>query len=137
MKFSEFITSAELEREGVWKDIGPGARLKIARAGNPDHEAEVARLEREYRAQTMAGDGELPAPVRREIGIKASARTILKDWEGLVDDDGNPLPPYAPEHGIRLMGLSKDFANLVSNLAFERRGYQDTSVRFTIKNSES
>lgn len=136
MKIGEFITNATLEKEGVWKEIGPDARLKIARAGNPDHEAVIAELEREYRAKAMAGDGELPAPVRRQIAIRASARAILKDWEGLTDDDGVPFPPYSEEAGVKVMTAAKDFANLVSNLAYERRGYQDTSVRFTVKNFE-
>ena len=137
LKFSEFVTSDQKELEGVWCDIGQGARLLIARAGNPDHEAEVARLEREYRSQSMASDGELPPDVRREIAIRAMAKTLLRGWEGLVLDDGLPFPPYTVEEGEKTLRAARDFRNLVSNLSMDRRRYQDAQNGNTLGNSSA
>lgn len=133
LKFSEFVTNNAKELDGVWCDIGEGARLLIARAGNPDHENAVAQLERDYRSQSLAGDGELAPDVRRKIAIQALAKTILKGWEGLVDDNGGEMP-YSPEAALQLLSQARDFRNLVSNLSMDRRRYQDAQNGTTLGN---
>ena len=135
MKFSSFQTDARAELEGVWCELGEGCSLLVARAGNAAHEEMVARLERQMRPQSMAADAELPTKVRTEIAIKAMAATLLLDWRGLLDDNGREIP-YSKEKAEELLRTARDFRNLVSSLAMERRRFQNEETAAIMGNSK-
>ena len=135
MKFSSFKTNLDAEREGVWEDIGGGAALLVARAGNPEHEETIARLERKMRPQSMAADAELPIPLRQEIAIQAMVANILLGWRGLLDDDGKEIP-YSREKAEELLRGARDFRQLVANLSMERRRFQNELTADTVGNSK-
>jgi hypothetical protein len=134
VKFSNFQTDLAAEREGVWCEIGEGCSLLIARAGNPQHEETVARLEREMRPQSLAADAELSSKLRTEIAIKALAANILLGWRGLIDDDGKQIP-YSREKAEELLRVARDFRQLVASLAMERSRFQNEQAAATLGNS--
>lgn len=128
MKFNTFKTNPAKEQEGTWIDIGEGAELLICRAGNPEHEAYLAVLERQYRGQAIVGQGELAPKVQTEIAIKALARCILKGYRGLTDDAGHEMI-YSQEEAERLLRDAKDFRELVSRLSLDRANFRDAEVK--------
>lgn len=81
--FYTFAANPELEVGGVWRSIGGGARLKVARVGN---EAYNRFVRKEYKAndEVLNGpDDELSTKTSDDILQTAAANHILLDWEGL------------------------------------------------------
>lgn len=92
MKLSEIAVNAEAIEVGRWVSVGhllPGVKLKVRGADNTDCRrlrnkliSEVPRAERIKGLDTKTSDS---------INARLLAETILVDWSGLEDDDGNPL----------------------------------------------
>lgn len=122
MRFSEYVTDAALEEEGVWMRLRKGdAEVLVARAGNKQHEDLVRRLRKKH-GQGRRGD-ELPRDVEEAIALEALSRTILLGWKGIEDDDGVEIP-YSPEKARELLKLSRDFRIEVTEIATEMEVYR-------------
>lgn len=121
MRFSEYQTDPALEEEGVWIRLRKGdAEVLVARAGNSQHEALLRRLKKRHGQRFR---GELPDDIVEEIATEAIARTILLDWKGIEDDDGNPIP-YSSDKARELLKLSKDFRHEITQIATEMEVYR-------------
>jgi hypothetical protein len=110
-----FATDVKLETEGVWKDLGEGAELKVARIGNPAYNKEMQRLMKPYKH--LVSRGALSEDVAQKILIEAMAKTILVDWKGLKD--GGKVIKYSTKAAIDMLTKYKDFRDLISTLAGE------------------
>ena len=117
MKISNFATDLDLEENGVWVDIGDGARLKLARVGNPAYTKLQRELAKPYRQQLRRNA--MPAEKLLDIQLQLLSKTVLIDWEGLEDDKGKPIKPSV-EHAYDLLKGLKDFRRLVEELADEQ-----------------
>jgi len=120
MKVSAFKTDEGRERDGVWVDIGDGARLLVARVNNERHKQVFLELTKPYKVQVRTGtiQEEVAARILREC----YARTILLSWEGLQDDDGNDIP-YSQEAAEELLAIP-DFMSMVGEFATTRELYR-------------
>lgn len=103
MRLSQTKTDPTLERDGVWVAIRYGVEVKVARAGNPRAEAWRARLAPEDR-RLLDNPSLFKGREERiiELLTDAIAETMLLDWRGVEDDDGEPLP-YSPAEGKKAM----------------------------------
>lgn len=107
--YKQFQTDKKAEEEGVWIPLSSTARLKIARMGNPRHQAALKRLSLPYvkpgmRVSDIADD------VYAEIAREAAAETILVDWDGITRDQ-QPVP-YSKSDALAALHMS-DFYELV------------------------
>lgn len=125
MKLSSFVTDTSLEQEGVWVDIGDGAEIRVARAGNPEHEALLRKLRKPHEKRFRSG--EIPPDLAKSIAVEAMARHILLDWRGITEDDGTPIP-YSYENAKRLLGL-RDFREMVAEIAMEAETFRAQEIR--------
>src|SRR5690625_490203 len=79
-----------LSAEPRWVDLIPGVRVQVS----PVTTSVMAMARRD------AGIGEMGIdPAHEEVGIamvRAVARRVVRDWEGVGDEDGAPLP-VSPE----------------------------------------
>ena len=116
-----FATSRELEEEGVWVDLGEGARLKIARIGNPANRDLMRRKMKPHRTALRAD--KLPEDILNRITIEVMAETILLGWEGLTEG-GQPLP-YTRENAIQQLTELKDFRDQVADLSQDMTLFQE------------
>lgn len=98
--FKQFATDPRAEKEGVRFEIGVNSRgetiaFQIARAGgaNIRYAKSVEAKTKPYRMQIQAGtiDPEIAARLMREV----FAESVVIDWEGVEDEDGNSLA-YSP-----------------------------------------
>lgn len=121
MKISRFATDLGLEEEGVWVDIGEGAQLKVARVGNPRYRSRVRELSKPYKRQIRADI--LPEDMSDEIVLRAFSETILLDWKGIEDDNGEPIP-YSHENAYELLKGLRDFRTLVADVAQEQETFR-------------
>lgn len=83
---------ADLDKEtnGMWVPYQMGIELKIARLGNAKYQ-EALRKAVEDR-KVLLGVKELTDEQRQAVQKDVAAETILLDWRGVEDDDGDPLP---------------------------------------------
>lgn len=84
MDIGKLKTNLDLESEGVWVELGEGARIKVARMNNPRHSAALRRITKPYRRQIEAGT--LNEDISYRLIGEALAEGILLDWEGLTDN---------------------------------------------------
>ena len=104
-------TSAQKEAEGVWVSLGDGIRVKVARANNPAHMKITERLIKPFRRQIQ--NNSISMDKTNELTIKAMSLGILKDWEGIEDEKGKPIP-YSEEMAEIILTEYKDFREEIS-----------------------
>ena len=117
MKFSQFATDLSLEEDGVWIDIGDGARLKIARIGNPRYKEALRAKLKPYRSK--AAQAALSDEQWLHINCEVEAKTILLDWEGWEQDNGKKAT-YSEKAAYQMLHGLKDFRAMVLRLAEEQ-----------------
>lgn len=134
-KFSSLVTDEKLERDGVWHPLGDGGEILVARAMNPEHEAIVAELEREWRAShpTFPAEDELPREVVKEHSIVAMARGLLKGFRGIVDDEGREIT-YDPDTAEAMLRASRDFQTIVTRVAVTAANFRAKKTASTVGN---
>ena len=125
MKLSKFKTNQTLETEGVWIDIGEGAKIKVARIGNTAYAKHLERLYKPYRK--MQRTGTVPDDIQRKIFVDAIANTILLDWDGFTNDNDQPVP-YSVDAAIQYLTDMKDFRELVVEMAAEAETFRDEEI---------
>lgn len=133
MKITAFKTDATLETEGVWVDIGDGAKLKVARLGNPEHKRIAQRLSRPHRGILEGKNLKAQAEVAERLGIQAAAQAILRDWEGLEEEDGTAIE-YSTEKAMELLAIA-DFRDLVLEIADSMEAYRAEEIAESEGNS--
>lgn len=117
--------NATLEIEGVWSDIGDGASVKVARAGNSAYIAAIRKLMKPHRLTLRKGS--LPDDLADKIGIQAMSETILLDWKGIILD-GKPFE-YSTTNAVTVLTKYKDFREQIVELAAELSLYQEEAEK--------
>ena len=91
----------ETETAGKWFPVPdratgqplPGVRIRVASALNEDYTRDLnKRLGDLAPRQVRRGKIKMNMEANREASIQAAARHLLLDWEGIVGDDGQPVP---------------------------------------------
>lgn len=123
-------TSAALETEGVWVNLGGKARVKVARVGHPENRKLIQRLMKPHRV--LLRNGNLPDDIMEKITIEAMAATVLLDWEG-IEEDGKAVP-YTRENVTRLLADYKDFRDQIAEFATNIATFQAEQEEAAVKN---
>lgn len=130
-------TDLDKEEQGVWVDYYHGIRLKVARFENSQFLKEVKRItERDLKA---ARDGELTAEELLDVTIRATAKTVLLDWDNLEDPyTGEPVK-YSSKKALEYFRdpALKDFLDDVIVIAKKRERYTKDLLRDAAKNSQA
>ena len=141
MELTNIAIDIEKETEGVWHDLGDGARVKLARYNCPEFEKYIrmhtqARVV-EYREKKA--NNELTEEYKEEyedalssIVTDAIATILVKDWEGFTAN-GEDVP-FSTETALQLMrdtrlrALRDTFVSLASRQDSYRAQYIFDSV---------
>ena len=99
--------------ETKWVDYDADTKVLLARIDNP---AYAVALERERRklnkADAQFGIGEVGTiegeTTEHQTQFKLLSQFIVKDWSGVLDDEGNPLA-YSQAAGEQLLDVNFDF----------------------------
>lgn len=88
--YDKFSTDEGIEREGVWLDYG-GEKFLIARAGgaNTKYLQRLQHLSKPYQRQIQMSV--FSEEQGREIAAQAFAETVVLDWDGVMDREGNVM----------------------------------------------
>ena len=133
MKLNAFATNTEKEVNGVWHDIGEGAKVLVARSGNKKYQAELRREMKPYRNRLNRNDPTME-PIAEKILIRVIAKTILLDCEGIEDDDGK-LIKYDTAKGVEMLTDYPELRDIISGLSDDLASYQDEFEEEVVKNS--
>lgn len=111
--YTNYGTNKSLEVEGVWVDYGGGAKLKLGRAG-PTNPTFKRLVEKNFRAKagTKNRVRNIAEEEAREKIIQTYAQAVVLDWEGVTDENGNPLT-FSKENVVKVFTDLPDFFNLV------------------------
>lgn len=111
--YDAYATDPELELKGKWFPIGKTGKVKVARTGNDNYNAEFKRLVDQYQADLSEG-----GPAAEELGlkimVKVQAKTILLDWEG-IGYQGKKVE-YSVDMAETMLGI-KDFRKRINAIA--------------------
>lgn len=132
MKITRFKTDASKEQEGVWVEIGDGARIRVARAGNARWKAYFRKILKPYRRQIRADI--LPEEVADKLVVDALAHTVLLGWDGLEDAKGKKIS-YSVAKAQALLTEYPDFRALVEDASSEAEAYREAELEDAEGNS--
>ena len=94
---------AKPRTEPLWIDFVPGARLQIAPIGTIDILTAREAAAAVYRADREAETKDPAVQVAATVAMTtAFARRVIRAWEGIGDEDGEPID-VTPEAVDRLM----------------------------------
>lgn len=130
MDVDRFKLDEKAEVEGVWRNLGEGARIKIARMMNPTYREAMRKRTEPYQALTELG--QLGEKLGEEILIGALAEGILVDWEGF-EENKLPLQPTM-ENKIRLLTTHKALREMVVAEANKQANFAAKVEKADLKN---
>lgn len=125
-----YSTDKELETNGVWVDIGDGAKLLIARIGNPVYAAALRGTLKPYKRQIQ--NGTLDEDLSTDILNKIYASTILLNWEGITADGKNVK--YTEAKALEYLTEYDDFRAVVIEIASTMETYRAVAAEVDEKN---
>ncbi len=128
--FKVYSTDETKENTGVWRDIGDGCSLLIARAGNRAYGKLVtSAVEKNQRALDAKNDA--AEALNESIMVEVAAKTVLLGWSGLQYKGADM--EYSVENAKILLGI-KDFRILVLKLSNEIDVYRSAEEAEVAKN---
>jgi hypothetical protein len=104
-----------------WVDYDADTKVLLARIDNTAYEVAIERERRKQaNADAQFGVGVVGViegeATEYNIHCKLFSQFILKDWSGVLDEDGNPLP-YSQEAGDQLLSSNVAFFMFVKREA--------------------
>jgi len=126
-------TDKTLEEEGAWVELGDDIRVRIIRAKSARSRKVLRALQKPYENMTRSGR-ELPEEVSQKIAREWAASAIVLDWEGVTDEDGNPLA-FSRESAIQVFDAFPDFLDEVVTFSQLAETFRNEVVAEKAKNS--
>jgi len=123
-------TDKKKEENGVWEDLGDGAKVLVARIGNPNYRKVFEQITKPYTKAIRRGT--LSEEKATDLIIKSLAKTVLLNWEGLKED--NKLLKYSETEAIRLLTEYPDFRDQIQEIANDLETYKLVQDEETEKN---
>jgi hypothetical protein len=144
MKLSSLKVNSTRAQQGAWVDQIPGMgdlRLHVRGFTNTDYAAfmakEVASVPRDQR-EGGRRDGALLPKYRDAILVRGMLEHILVDWDGLTDEDEQPVA-YSKEQAMTLLADPdfRPFRDAVAWAAGEVEEMESDRVESAVGNSSS
>ena len=121
MNIGVFSTDEVAEVEGIWKPIGGGAELKIARANNPEYQ----RMLRKEMSKLTSSQFAEPTEEETTAAInKVLSKTVVVGFKNLQEVEGGPDIKYTPEKAEEWLNKYKEFRTLVLSIAMDINNYR-------------
>ena len=129
--------SLEVDRgakeDGVWVAVLDGVEIKVASTDSKRYRDVSRRLMKPYFKILQAG-GRIPDDKQVEIAVVIAADSLLLDWKGVTDRDGNELP-FSRENVIKVLTDLEVLRNMVAEIAGEAETFNKAALELAVKNS--
>lgn len=105
--YSQFKTDESVEKEGLLLEYGPNSkgdpiRIRIARAGG-SNVAFVKSFERHSQPyKRLIQLGQMDEANNRRLMLNVYLDSVVKGWENVEDEEGNPLP-FSRDNATKLL----------------------------------
>lgn len=111
----------EAEENGKWAPIAEGVEFKIRRLRSKIVQTARDRIYGPFERAMGPKTKELPEAIEKQCTIKLLSTALVTDWrgDGMVDDDGNPIP-FTAENAAAIFSdeeTGKDLRGAVINLS--------------------
>lgn len=126
----DYITSEMLEQEGLWLENFPGGRaFRVKRAGgsNRQYAKRLTAAIKPYRNSRTGIEGIDPA-VQDRIMRHVYAQTVVVDWRGIDDVEGDPVP-FSPANVEAFFEAFPEIFRDVMTLAGEATMFSERRVQ--------
>lgn len=120
--YDRYKTDKTLETEGVWVDFGDGVEVKLTRL-NTKAAKEVRRREEKPYARLR----EIPEDIQEKVLTRIMAQAVIKEWKGVLDEKGKPIPCTA-EAVEALLNELPDFREDLIFAAAQRETFKAEEV---------
>ena len=102
-------------KDGIWFDYIEGVKFLLARSGSAAYSKWLSNYMKEH--ETVIKSGTEEGDRVAELGIiEAVARFELRDWSGVVDENGEVLP-YSVEKAMEYLDIEEVFEFVRSKTA--------------------
>ena len=130
--YEMFSSDATLEAQGVWFPVGT-ARFLVARAGgaNEAYAKELAKAFAPF--QSILEAGAMPEGDANKLFATVFAETVIKDWEGVTDKNGQALE-YSKEACAQMLVALPSLFQLIRAFADKLSTYQKKALEGAAKN---
>jgi hypothetical protein len=118
--FRKFATDESLEVTGVWRLLGEGAKVLVARSGNRAYANLLTKMVEQHQQALDLKDGSAN-DLSDQIMIEVMAETVLLGWEH-VEFKGKDLE-YSEANAKMLLGV-KDFRRHIAKLSEDIEQYR-------------
>lgn len=129
----QFKTDELKELEGIWEDLGEGAKVLIARIGNKNYTEAYKKVPRGIRR--MIERGALRDSKVDDLICELIAATILLDWKE-IEFKGKAIK-YSPENAKKVLLYLPEFRELIWEIANDFQRFHDEGTDADTKNSSS
>lgn len=113
-------TDKKKETDGIWKDMGDGLSMRIARMNNANYRKRFQVLTKPH--QRALRKDRLSEDIAEKIMIQCLAETIVLDWKG-VEENGKEIP-FSVENATRILTEYPDLREYVNDIANVMDGYK-------------
>jgi len=122
--YQTFSADPDLEKSGVWLDFG-GPRIRILRSGPTNQRFIRVLTEKQRPVAAQIRTGVISEDQSRKILAEVFAESIITDWQGVTDKEGNVLE-FSKENAVKVLCDLPDLFTIIqehsSNMANFRQG---------------
>lgn len=129
--FSVFGTDREAEENGKWFVITDEISFKLRRFKSAHATKVRESLEKPY--ERLRKNGAIPADAMKKVVLQTMANSIIVDWKGVFDVDGNELL-FTPEIALDLLEALPEMADELASLAAQMDNFREEDDSETLGN---
>lgn len=131
--YEKFKTNRKAEQEGIILDYGDGQTIRIARAGGSNIRFEKS-VQQKMRKFGLQAKHELLEPEQmRSIFREVVAETVILEWTGFTDEEGNNLP-LTRENAIKVFTDLPDLFDDILEQSRKASLFKDSILENEAKN---
>jgi hypothetical protein len=136
--FKMFQTDAQLEKDGVYIEYGNNekghpTRFLIARAGGANTHFQSASEHETKPYRRMMQNDMLTPEIANKILMNVYSKAVVKNWEGVLDEDGNDFP-FSQSNVIILFTKLPDLFKDIQAMAAQGSNFRLLALEEEAKN---
>lgn len=118
-----YATDADIEKEGIWVNVGDGVEFKVKRFGGANTGLKKVLAKRYKPFAKLAEKGLLPEDKEKEIYVTSFVEACLCDWRGLQDEEGNDIP-FSSDDAKKILIELPDLLDIVMTQAQDAENFK-------------
>lgn len=128
----DYITSPELESEGVDYNLGKGRFITIRRAGGANEAFKLYSATKLKEFSDVDLEEDVDEDFASEVMYDIYAKKVVMDWRGFVDAEGKEIP-YSVDNCVALFNASKEIYQKVFNASNDLDNFRVKEIKKPVK----